>query len=247
LSDVLVFNAKTTSVASDLFYHYQAVKHFQYIQNLKVLSTEETSKSTKDFIEYQALGKAIKKAQEKGERSVVLIDEIDKAPRDFPNDILNELEYLHFAVPELETSFQAPEGLYPIIILTSNSEKNLPSPFLRRCVYYNIDFPNSTELFDIIKLKIEDKAFDKGTIQNLIAEFEAIRNIAKRNNTKMPATAEFISWMLILKQLEINPDAIGSPHINQEKLMQSYSVLAKSEELMNILEMRMKSWEKIDQ
>ncbi len=243
LGEVLVFNAKTTSIGSELFYRYQAIKHFQYIQNLKNLPSETTtSKSMEDFIEYHALGKAIIRAQEKKKRSVVLIDEIDKAPRDFPNDILNELEYLQFEVPELDRSFEVPEGFHPIIILTSNSEKNLPAPFLRRCIYYNIDFPKTNDLFEIIKTKMMDEKFEEGTLMNLISEFESIRDIAQKNNTKQPATAELITWVAILKQLEFNTDTIGSPKVDEKKLIQSYSVLAKSEVLLKALKTRITSW-----
>ena len=75
-------------------------------------------------------------------QSVVLIDEIDKAPRDFPNDLLEAMEELKFIVPELNSKqFEYSGGSKPIIILTSNSEKDLPQAFLRRVVYYNIPFP----------------------------------------------------------------------------------------------------------
>lgn len=240
MGEALVFNAKTTSTATDLFYRYQAVKHFQYIQNKQ--EQEKGLKSTEDFIEYQALGLAIKRAQEKGERSVVLIDEIDKAPRDFPNDILNELEYLRFEVPELDQSFQAPQELRPIIIMTSNSEKNLPAPFLRRCVYFNIDFPKREELYEIIRLKLGDEEMEGSQLQKLIAEFEAIRELARQANTKKPATAELISWLAVLRQMEFDADTLGTPAADRKALRQSYTVLAKSDELRLALEKRLDSW-----
>jgi MoxR-like ATPase len=74
---------------------------------------------------------------------VVLIDEIDKAPRDLPNDLLNEIEGMEFTVRETGQRFAATDGYRPIVILTSNSEKNLPDAFLRRCVFYHIDFSNT--------------------------------------------------------------------------------------------------------
>ena len=240
MGPALVFNAKTTSVATDLFYRYQAVKHFQYIQSKR--EQEKALKNTGDFIEYQALGLAIRNAQEKGTRSVVLIDEIDKAPRDFPNDILNELEGLRFDVPELETSFQAPQELRPVIILTSNSEKNLPAPFLRRCVFFNIDFPDRKELYEIIRLKLGAEEMEQGRLNRLIEEFDAIRKVAAQANTKKPATAELISWLAVLQQLGFDVDTLGTPGVDKKTLMQSYTVLAKSDELRQALKKRIDDW-----
>src|SRR5262249_34460885 len=88
-------------------------------------------------------------------RSVVLIDEIDKAPRDFPNDLLNEIDRLTFRVPELMNIGSprsepgedgVPDSLRPIVVLTSNSEKGLPDAFLRRCVYFDIPFPDASQM-----------------------------------------------------------------------------------------------------
>ena len=75
------------------------------------------------------------------ERSIVLIDEIDKAPRDVPNDLLNELENMEFEVPELQLTIRAHASVRPVLVITSNSERNLPDAFLRRCVFYHIPFP----------------------------------------------------------------------------------------------------------
>src|SRR5205085_6127566 len=75
-----------------------------------------------------------------GQHCVVLIDELDKAPRDTPNDLLAEIENLGFAIPELGIAIRSDPGFRPIVLLTSNSEKSLPEPFLRRCVYFDIPF-----------------------------------------------------------------------------------------------------------
>src|SRR5262249_19675823 len=87
-----------------------------------------------------------------GQRAVVLIDEIDKAPRDVPNDLLTEVEELYFRVSEIEHSpvIRADRHRAPILIFTSNLEKQLPEPFLRRCVYYHIDFPDLDLLQQIV-------------------------------------------------------------------------------------------------
>ncbi len=144
----LIFHTKSASVASDLFYRYDALRHFQDVQ----LGRPE--RPLDDYIEYRALGIAIQRAMERHDencprefrdlprrRSVVLIDEIDKAPRDLPNDILNELEQMMFEVKESGKVFRASKPYWPVLILTSNQEKDLPEAFRRRCVFYHIPFP----------------------------------------------------------------------------------------------------------
>src|SRR5262249_10145796 len=122
--------------------------------------------SAKDYITYSALGAAIvlTNAPEavadvlpKGfshsvqRRSVVLIDEVEKAPRDFANDILNELERMYFRIPELgNRRVDSVEEFSPIVIMTNNSEKSLPDAFLRRCIYYDIEFPTAQRLEEIV-------------------------------------------------------------------------------------------------
>ena len=126
LGKAQVFNAQTTSTAKDLFYRYDALAHFQYSQTQKAeLSPEDIEKK---FIRFEALGKAIQLRK----RCVVLLDEIDKAPRNLPNDILAAIEDLNFYVPEIPRYFETTADKRPLIVMTSNSEKNLPDAFLRR-------------------------------------------------------------------------------------------------------------------
>ena len=110
----------------DLFYRYDALGHFQYSQTKQEVLTDEQVEAR--FIKYQGLGKAIKE----NKQFVVLIDEIDKAPRDLPNDVLAALEDLKFDVPEIGKGYEADADNRPIILMTSNSEKNLPDAFLRQ-------------------------------------------------------------------------------------------------------------------
>lgn len=156
----LKFETKSTSTARDLFYSYDTLRQFQDAQSGKV------DRKPLDYLTYNALGIAILLTGEESEienfvppdfvhpgkrRSIVLIDEVDKATRDFPNDILNELEHLYFRVPELgNVKIPAHPKLQPIVVITSNSEKDLPDAFLRRCVYYNIPFPQEKRLADIV-------------------------------------------------------------------------------------------------
>jgi MoxR-like ATPase len=214
----LVFNTKTTSSARDLFYTYDALGHFQDA-NIKRSAAEE-SKTMADFIELQAFGKAIAlsdpkqlenvpvqlrlEGQEKSGAdlsafsSVVLIDEIDKAPRDFPNDILHEVEYRKFQIKELaNATVQFNPERRIVVIMTSNSEKNLPDAFLRRCIFYHIPFPSPQELKQIVHAQLELKQNENGKklMDELIDLFIKVR---KQSVRKKPATAELIAWMRLL-------------------------------------------------
>lgn len=230
-----IFETKSTSTARDLFYSYDTVGRFHAAQ------TRQGSQDNRDYITYNALGKAIlfanpksavrdflpneNKANEKSSvadendlfmltpddewqrRSVVLIDEIDKAPRDFPNDILNEIERMFFRVAELGNRAieVKDEKFRPIIVLTSNSEKNLPDAFLRRCVYYNIEFPKENYLKEIVDERLgEAAATPRGAgefrwYDVLIELFENLRD--SNQLIKKPATAELLGWLTAIRRL----------------------------------------------
>ncbi len=230
----LNFYTKTTSTASDLFYQYDALRRFQDAN-----MGEKKQTRIDDYIEYQALGNAIllslppeeanqylpKHLQNKGPtRSIVLIDEIDKAPRDLPNDILNEIESMSFTVKESGKTFKAEKKFHPIIILTSNSEKNLPDAFLRRCVFYHIDFPSRDELSAIVDKRFNGRSdFAPGFVEKAIQKFMEIRSLPLK---KKPATAEFLNWITILQAKKID---FNNPKDGQaEAWMLSFSILAKN-------------------
>ena len=241
---LLCFFTKTTSTSSDLFYIYDALQRFHDAQIGK-------SKPIEEYITLQALGMAILMANptdnsnkilpaqnqiEKPTRSVVLIDEIDKAPRDLPNDILNEIENMQFKIKESSWEpFVADPEFSPILILTSNSEKNLPDAFLRRCIFYHIEFPSFDALRQIMLKRFGDISnlgidWSHNFIDAAIKHFMDIRTL---NLRKKPATAEFIAWVNILRVLKIN---IQTLHMNDmDKLIRSYSVLAKNVEDYNQL------------
>lgn len=232
-----VLEVQTSSAKKDLFYHYDALGHFRWAHSSK---EEDAGADIEDrFISYVGLGLAIKNAAEKGERSVVLIDEIDKAPRDLPNDLLAAIENLRFDVPEVPgkkmVTYQCPTALRPVIVITSNSEKNLPEAFLRRVVYHHIEFPDSKKLLEILQAK--GIAFSKDDDPKaIITHFEEIR--AKGLN-KRPATAELIAWASLLPKLGFSTRKLNTPDQlddREKKLLQaSYTVLAKTEEDRNKL------------
>jgi MoxR-like ATPase len=231
----LEFLAKTTSTAKDLFYRYDALGHFHDSHFRKEQLGIES------YITYEALGLAILLSLEpaagdaflpeglKGKgptRSVVLIDEIDKAPRDLPNDVLNEIEHLSFTVRETGRTFRADPGYRPILVLTSNSEKNLPDAFLRRCVFYHIAFPDSKRLREIIARRLGDSdGLSAAAVDNAIRHFEEIRAMPL---AKRPATAECLAWLRVLGDMKVDPGALKPGQA--EMLALSYCVLAKNKD-----------------
>ncbi|HEX8068536.1 MAG TPA: MoxR family ATPase [Pyrinomonadaceae bacterium] len=236
----LVFHAKTTSAARDLFYRYDALGHFHDAH----FRPDRTD--VEQYVTYEALGLAIllSLAPEAADpylpahlrgrgptRSVVLLDEIDKAPRDLPNDVLNEIESLTFTVKETGRTFAAEQSFRPVVILTSNSEKNLPDAFLRRCVFYHIPFPTTDELRAIVRRRLRlSGAFTEEMLAGALAHFEKIRELALK---KKPATAELLAWLRVLdrRQLDVNNLRPGE----REALALTYAVLAKSREDRDLL------------
>ena len=192
---------KSTSRAQDFLYTYDALNRL-YDAQLRLGPRHEgqgigAASSHKDvhyYLEFGPLGRAIAKAQH-GQRSVVLIDEIDKADLDFPNDLLLELDRLRFQVdmaPKLK--FAVPDdkpNLRPIVIITHNEEKALPTAFLRRCVYHYVNFPDSpTALHQVLALHAldEDEAFSEKAIDVLL-------QLRKYNLAKKPGLSELIDWV----------------------------------------------------
>lgn len=232
---LLTFNAKTTSTARDLFYRYDTLAHFHDAH----FRTDKAP--IESYITYEAVGLAILLGMPastadpflpeawKGRgptRSVVLIDEIDKAPRDLPNDVLNEIEHLEFFVRETGRQFRALPGVRPILVLTSNSERNLPDAFLRRCVFYHIRFPSGEKLKEIVQRRLQpDDRFSPGMVDRAIAQFEQMRRMPL---SKRPATAECLAWIQVLEHMQVDPGALKPGQA--ETLAISYSVLAKSQE-----------------
>jgi MoxR-like ATPase len=207
-TEALRFDAKTTSSARDLFYTYNMMARFHAAQ------TREGSQKSVDYIHYNALGSAILRAMPKtavqdalplefvhpGEpiQSVVLIDEVDKAPRDFPNDLLNELENMQFYVPELDNrGFSAEPGYHPLVVLTSNSEKNLPAAFLRRCLFYYIPKPDKEQFAKILEARLGVDT--TAPLMNDVLDFITFARSNDAELSKRPATAELIDFVIVLR------------------------------------------------
>lgn len=215
LQKPLKFATKSTSTSRDLFYTYDALGRFHAAQAAQLEKITDNRKSV-DYMTYNALGKAILLTNppetvkdylpstfedyREPRRSVVLIDEIDKAPRDFPNDILDEVENWCFRIPELgNVEIQAADNKQPILILTSNSEKPLPEAFLRRCIYYDIPFPDESRLRQIVEKRLSAQIDDINKfLSDALALFYQLQESHLR---KKPSTAELLNWLLALHEI----------------------------------------------
>jgi MoxR-like ATPase len=234
----LKFETKSNSIARDLLYSFDAVARFTALQ------TGDGSRDPLDHLRFGALGLAILRGADEGtrarfqriepsakepRRSIVLIDEIDKAPRDFPNDLLNELEEMYFRIPEIENiRVGADASLRPIVIMTSNSEKNLPDAFLRRCTYYHIPFPDRGRLFEIVASRIGMQILGgREHVDDALEFFFRLRE-SGAGLVKKPSTSEFMAWIRALSTASMS--AVRPLGRDLAKIEPTLSVLVKTAE-----------------
>ncbi len=225
---------QSTSKAEDSLYQYDYIGRLQAAQISGILSQKEIEESSsepknpatsKDWVDLQPLGKAFKQSKDKQEQSVVLIDEIDKADRDFPNDLLLAIESRRFFIKETRKLIEANEQAFPLIIITSNQEKNLPNAFLRRCIYHYIELPNQERLRKILTERFTDAEQD--VIIKAVDRFQEVRTSqdeTKSEGEKKVSTSELIAWFKSL--LKYKPEEIIAK-LNEDKLPHA-SVLLKS-------------------
>jgi MoxR-like ATPase len=197
-----VWNIRSTTRAADGLYTYDAIARLRDAQIASVTGSAPTASrrlsrandlSVKNYIRLGPVGRAFA-AQT---RSVLLIDEIDKADIDFPNDILDIMEYPRFAIEESGQFITAQHP--PIIIITSNDEKELPEAFLRRCLFAYVPFPDSERLMAIIQTHFA-KAPTK-LVTHVIRRFEQLRSRQEQDSyggVKKVSTSELIDWMRVL-------------------------------------------------
>lgn len=198
LEPVIHFQVKSDSAARDLLYHFDTVRYF-YDANMQHLQRGENGAppelDKQNYVEPRPLWEAFNLAKERGSPAVLLIDEIDKAPRDFPNDLLHELDKMEFKVPEINETVAAPRNLAPIVFITSNSERRLPEPFLRRCVYHHIRFDDHLIYQAVNSRRDEYHALSDSFLKMAIKRFLALREHSLR---KQPATGELLVWLRVL-------------------------------------------------
>jgi MoxR-like ATPase len=179
---------RSTTTAEDLLYHFDAVAYL-HAANDPARRGEEIERGR--FVEEGPLWKAY---AAKGP-SVVLIDEIDKAPRDFPNDLLNVLAQYEFYVHERGVTVSRGERPPPVVVITSNSERRLPEPFLRRCIFHHIELKE-----ELLRRAVEARLGDFPHLKDDAREaaIQRFLELRGRDVRKRPATAELLVWLALL-------------------------------------------------
>ena len=184
---------KSTSRAQDLLYTYDAVSRLydaQFPPEEAAGTQRRRSLDIRRYLSLGPLGRAFARAQQ-GRRSVVLIDEIDKADLDFPNDLLWELDRLEFRIPEADLSYAVKDPqLRPIVLVTHNEEKALPSAFLRRCIFHYIAFPKRPD--DLWQIMAAHQVADEQLGRRAIEVLLKLREI--KDLTKNPGVSELLDW-----------------------------------------------------
>ncbi|WP_437729262.1 AAA family ATPase [Sorangium sp. So ce861] len=192
LGEVLTFVARSDHHARDCLYTFDSLRRLHDAQVQSPLAS-----SPANYVRYAALGEAIRSPAPR----VVLIDEIDKAPRDFPNDLLGVLEgQLRFPVHETGETIVGKEGVRPFVIITSNREQPLPHAFLRRCVFHHIEFPNDKELGAIVRSKYTAAQISDGLLAAVLKRF---REVHGSDIEKRPATGELLAWVKVLLRAKV--------------------------------------------
>jgi MoxR-like ATPase len=214
LGPVLEFHTRSDHQARDTLYDFDYLLRFYHAQ-----VQDTRAENLESYIRWQALGEAIRSPTPR----VVLIDEVDKAPRDFPNDLLDELDRMEFRVPELGVTYRSTHR--PIVLITSNSERQLPDPFLRRCIFHRIDFPTGAQLQMILTERLGHLNLAERLIEAATMRFEQVRQLPGLE--KKPATGELITWVKVLQASGVDADDLSKMRIADLPFV---GALAKSEQ-----------------
>lgn len=190
---LVIWNIKSTTKAQDGLYVYDVVQ--------RLYDSQFGGADVADIKRYVKLGK-LGEAFSAEEDVILLIDEIDKADIEFPNDLLWELDRMEFHIPETGETITAKKR--PVVIITSNAEKELPDAFLRRCVFHYIEFPNQELMADIVRVHFPN--LEKNMLNAALAAFYRIRQLPALQ--KKPATSELVDWIRALTLSGIAPERI---------------------------------------
>lgn len=204
---LIVWNIKSTTKAQEGLYVYDTVQRLN--------DSRFGDKDVSDIKQYIKLGK-LGLAFVSPDQEVLLIDEVDKADLEFPNDLLNELDEMTFYIPETNETIKAVHR--PIMIITSNAEKELPDAFLRRCVFHYIEFPDTTLMEEIVRVHFPE--VKDGLLREALKTFYLMRNIDDLR--KKPSTSELLDWLHCLI-------AGGIPHDRVAKEVPFVGTLLKKE------------------
>lgn len=212
---LLQWHIKSTTKAQQGLYEYDAVSRLRDSQ----LGDERV----KDIANYIRPG-VLWQAFESDTPAVVLIDEIDKADIEFPNDLLRELDQMEFHVYETARTIRAKHR--PLVIITSNNEKDLPDAFLRRCFFHYIAFPDAQTLRQIVGVHYPN--IDEELVSSAMKRFFELRDIPGLK--KKPSTSEFLDWLALLSASKINPQSVENGNL------QLAGALIKNEQDMSLVE-----------
>ncbi len=186
-AELIHWPVKSTTRAQDGLYVYDTVQRLYDAR-----FGDGDVKDIRKYIRLGPMGRAF--SRKAGEKPVVLlVDEIDKADLEFPNDLLHELDRMRFSVAE--TGDEVVAEVRPIVVLTSNNEKELPDAFLRRCVFHFIDFPDVELMTRIVKVHHPD--VDRALIDQAVVAFYELRTTPKLR--KKPSTSELVDWISVLR------------------------------------------------
>ena len=218
--DLIEWHIKSTTKAQHGLYEYDAVARLR--------DSQLGDDRVQDIANYIVRGK-LWEAFVADQNPVLLIDEIDKADIEFPNDLLQELDRMEFYVHELQKLVQAKQR--PIVIITSNNEKELPDAFLRRCFFHYIRFPDRETMEEIVDVHFPD--IKRALVREALTVFFDMREIPGLK--KKPTTSELLDWLKLLMVEDIPPESLRSNDA-KDLIPPLYGALLKSEQDVHMLE-----------
>ena len=210
---LIIWNIKSTTKAQEGLYIYDTIQ--------RLYDGQFGEEGVDNIAKYIKLGK-LGEAFDSDEQVILLIDEIDKADLEFPNDLLWELDQMEFYINETKRTIKAKQR--PIVIITSNAEKELPDAFLRRCIFHYIDFPNESLMEEIVRTHYPN--VEENVLKNAFNVFYDIR--AMKDIRKKPSTSELIDWINVLQ-------ISGIPAEEIKKELPFIGVIIKKDEDLEIV------------
>ena len=217
---ILTWHIKSTTKAQQGLYEYDAITRLRDSQ-----LGDEKVKDVKNYIKKGKLWEAFKSEK----RPILLIDEIDKADIEFPNDLLQELDRMEFFVYETNETIKAVKR--PVVIITSNNEKELPDAFLRRCFFHYISFPNTSTMEKIVDVHYPD--IKSKLVSESLKVFYELRDVP--GIKKKPSTSELLDWLKLLMNEDIKPEMLREKNANN-LIPPLHGALLKNEQDVHLFE-----------
>lgn len=217
---LITWHVKSTTKAQNGLYEYEAITRLRDSQ-----LGDERVKDVRNYIKKGKLWQAF----EAEERSVLLIDEIDKADIEFPNDLLQELDRMEFYVYETNETIKAEKR--PVVIITSNNEKELPDAFLRRCFFHYISFPDEETMKEIIAVHFPD--IKKQLVSEALKTFYEVRDVPGLK--KKPSTSELLDWLKLLMNEDM-PEELLRERDPHKLIPPLHGALLKNEQDVHLFE-----------